>query len=363
MTNSSSSSSNPGGSPKDLDDGLGSTPDHTDHTEYSSDHTSSYSPSHVHPNGHGPTGELIEGEYELLDDGLSTGNEASQEDVDQSARELAAQIHPQRIVLPEGASRADAIHILAKSIPPNKYGLPTFFYRSDFLPYDLGTLTTELGDAAAVPLEYHEGYPTYDDGHIFWHQLPHEPYEDYQLFVRYLEQAEDMGIRQLQLLASVNRISLTKVSSLSKEYFWAQRARAYDLFQVAADQKKREIRARRAENRHFEVAKNLFDQLLAKFDDPEWINTLSPADALDALQQLVKIQRVSLGLSVNGNAGPAANDPNVGQTAELILRNITKSSSEEGDSVSLTEDLQTLMGDPNFTLKAQELIFRMQRGS
>src|SRR5262245_4366843 len=106
-----------------------------------------------------------------------------------------------RIVLPEGATKAIAIRYLSQSIPLNEYQLPTFYYRSDFLPHNLELLTQEDADNCVVSLDYSDGYPTFGRSQIFWNQLPHEPFQDYLLFQKFIDQAEEVGLRQLQLLS------------------------------------------------------------------------------------------------------------------------------------------------------------------
>ena len=301
-----------------------------------------------------------------LDDGLGgplVGEVLSAEE--QADKDWAAQggaLTVQRIVLPEGATRGDAIVILQKDVPNNEYGLPTFFYRGDHFPFDLSTMSSDDAEMAAVPLDYSDGYPTYDGGRIFWEQLPHEPFADFLLFQRFIDQAEDLGLRQLQILSMSEKTPLQKISTLAKEYYWQTRARAFDLFQIAADKKRRELRARKTENAHFVQAEGLVKVLMTKFEDENWINGLSAKEALDALADLFKIQRISLGLSANGNAGPASDNPNAGASAELIMRQITKSVAQGDDSVSLTPDLQALLMDSEFGMKAQELIFRVRAG-
>ena len=297
-----------------------------------------------------------------LDDGLGGLSTPSQDDIDQEFRARDLALVPQRIILPEGATKADAVVHLSKDVPNNEYGLPVYFLRSDLLPYPLTTLTTADVDPATVELDYSEGYPTYSNGKIFWQQLPHEPFSDFLLFQKYLDQAMELGIRQIQLLAMDNGMSLQKVSDCAKEYLWTVRARAFDLFQVAAEKKRRELRARQVESRDYEMAGQLIAQLLAKFEDPDYINTMSPNEAVKALIDLAKLRRISLGLSANGNAGAAADNPNSGATAEFIMRNITKSIGSGEDQGGLTPELISMMSDPNFTMQAQELIFRVQRG-
>lgn len=266
----------------------------------------------------------------------------------------------QLILLPEGATRSDAIAALSKAIPQNGYGLPAFFYRSDLLPADLHSLTQQEADVAAVYLSYDEGYPTYNDK-IFWYQLPHEPFDAFQLFQRYLDQAEDLGLRQLEALAQANSISLQKIRQWRTEYYWAERSRAYDLFNIAAERKRREVRARKAENAHFQLADRLLEPLKAKFDDPEFFNTLTPKEAVEVLRLLINIQRVSLGLAQNGNAGKQEYNPEGAASGAMLMKNIVEAAGQANESIGLDNNLQALLADPNFALEAQKLVIRVRR--
>lgn len=269
----------------------------------------------------------------------------------------------QRVLLPENCSKSDAIYILSKQIPQNNFGFPAFFYRSDLLPYDLACINQGDVESCIVDLLYTEGYPTLDNGTPFWEQLPHEPYSDYLLFRRFLEQAEDTGIRQLHLLAATERQPLDRCLQSAREYYWSVRAKAYDLFVVAAEQKKREHRIRKVENNHFDVSSKLFQNVLRKFEDDDWVDALGPAEALEALERLIKIQRTSLGLNgVNASSTPK-DAPGRGASVELIMRQLAKSSGLQAEENSdFNDQLQMLLSDPEAGAIAQELILKVTSG-
>lgn len=268
----------------------------------------------------------------------------------------------QRVLLPDGVSRSDAIFILSKGIPTNQFGFPLFFYRSDLLPADLNALVQSDVDHCAIELFYSDGYPTLDNGTPFWEQMPHEPFADYLLFKRFLDQAEDTGIRQLHLLAADQMKPLELCLARAREYYWSIRAKAYDLFVVAAEQKKREHRIRLTEGRHYQMAKDLMDSLLVKFDDPEWVGQLTTAEALDYLEKLVKIQRVSLGLS-GTNASTLSKDAAPGVSVELLMRNLSKNGMvPQEDAGDFKDQLDILLNDPEAGAVAQELILRVTSG-
>ncbi len=323
-----------------------------------------------------PTNEVIEGEFididaidertpyhnpdEAIDSEDDDGLGAVQ--VGSAGHNALTDLGNQRIVLPESSTRGQAISHLSRNVTLNEYNLPTFFYRSDLLPFDLGQLTQADADAATVTMDYGEGYPTFS-GKIFWFQLPHEPFEAFTLFQRYLDQAEEVGLRQLQLLSMSQSVSFDKISELAQEYYWSWRSRAYDLFQVAAERKRRESRARRLENVQYERSTMMLDQLMEKFSDPDWIEKLDTREAIDALFQLTKIQRMAVGLPANGNAGTQAVDPMMAASGAQLLQDITKGITLKTEGIGLNEGLQALMMDPNFSMQAQSLILQIRRGT
>ena len=268
----------------------------------------------------------------------------------------------QMIILPEGSTRADVVRHLSKPIPLNEYQLPDFFYRSDLLPSNIYNMSVSDCDVAVVHLDYFEGYPTFDSGKIFWFQLPYESFQDYTLFQRYLNQPEEIGLRQLQTLAMENNLSTQKVMELAGEYMWAWRSRAYDLFQVAAERKRREVRARNVENKHYNASAALLEQLLLKFENPEWINELSAKEGIAALETLAKLQRMSVGLAANGNAGNTPINHEAAANGADLMREITRNLSGNAEGLGISNNLQQLLKDPSFALDAQALIIRV-RGS
>lgn len=264
------------------------------------------------------------------------------------------------IPIPEGATRGDVVAILSQDLPCNSFGFPIYFYRSDLLPLHAANFTQEEAQKAAVGLFYNEGYPTLEKGSSFWSQLPHEPLEAFKLFEAYIEQDEELGIRQLDILAATKRLVLSDVTAIYKEFYWSVRARAFDVFQTAAEQKRRERITVRMENRHFDQAGQLFARLMERFSDPEWIEELNAKEAIEAMETLIKIQRLSVGLTgqhASSNNG-RMNTP--GASAELILRQITKGSHlQEGGGNALQDRMRLLLADPEQGATLQELILRV----
>jgi hypothetical protein len=266
------------------------------------------------------------------------------------------------MILPENATKGDAISHLSRSIPKTELGLPTYFYRSDLLPYPLNSMRTGDADPAIVLLSYDEGYPTLPNGSIFWYQLPSEDFASHLLFTRYLEQAAELGLRQLQLLAMDQNMPLGKLMELKKEFYWADRARAWDIFQVAAERRKRELRARQTEDTHYTQAKALCDQLLSKFaDDPEWVSKVTHEDAMKMMIDLMKVQRISLGLSATGSTKDLTTDPYLAADNGQLMQEVTRGLQQANVGPGMSNNLQALLMDPQFAQMAQGLVFKIRR--
>jgi hypothetical protein len=157
----------------------------------------------------------------------------------------------------------------------------------------------------------------------------------------------------------MEQLDIETVLEVSRTYYWSIRAKAHDIFVVAADQKRRELRIRKTENNHYASAGALLDQILPKFNDPEWIEELSAKEAIEALETLMKIQRLSLGLT-GQNSSSLQQGPR-GASTELIMRQISK---ESGVAVAqenmMDNQLAMLLADESYGAKAQELILRVQ---
>ncbi len=269
------------------------------------------------------------------------------------------------IVFPVAASRADVMEHLSKTIPTNEYGLPLYYIRSDHL--DLQTImvqgysTQDEVDNAVEVIDYPEGYPSIGGGVPFWEQLPHEPRVAHILFKRFLALNESEGIRLIHSLAIQENTPLEDIRLYQQEYFWSSRARAYDLFVVAAEAKRREARTRKAEDSHFAMAADILQKIRDRIETEgdDLIEKMDAGALFDLLAQMVKVQRLSLGLTGQNASSTQKELNNPGQTVEFILRQLTKhgdSSVQGGDSIQ--QRLSLLMSDEATALQAQELVIR-----
>lgn len=268
-------------------------------------------------------------------------------------------VRPEILVFGEDATKADIIAELATRIPQNEFGLPDFFFRSDLIQ---GKQLDDADiDAAAVGLFYYDGYPTLENGSSFWNQLPHEPYTAFQLFQAYLDQAEDIGIRQFDLLAAQENKTLQEISDLAKEFFWQARSRAYDMFIVAANAKKRQRRIMKMEDEHYDATDKLRKKLMGRFegDFDDWIEELTAKEAIEALAELVKIQRASVGL-VGQHASSTSRDLAPGESTESVLRKLANQNANSqvqgGDFAQL---LRNMLDNPEEGATVQAAILQI----
>lgn len=281
----------------------------------------------------------------------------------------------QGVMLPP---RAHTMRTMAKTIPLNDFGLPSFFYRADLVPAHVEDAPIdeqgEFLDAATIELDYTQGFPMLPDGEPFWGILPGEPIEAHQAFRTYIGMVKNDGefaspVRQLHVLKLQTGISTATLIAWLHTYFWTTRAQAFDTFEAVSQKRLKAYRLKSAENKHYLLAEGMIDQsieyLQRAFADPEAAG-LKPADAIRLLEKMAALQRVSCGASPTG-PGPVGGkgDPNVESDTtpvEVIFRNIAQRSGQitEAQRGNDAQDVaQHLYSNPDALQNAQELIIRM----
>jgi hypothetical protein len=103
------------------------------------------------------------------------------------------------------------------------------------------------------------------------------------------------------------------------------------MFIVAADRKRREHRMRKMEDKHYIEAETMFERLMERFsgENDDWIDELNAKEAVEVMETLVKIQRMSVGL-VGQHASSSAKDALPGESSEAIIRQIAQRASQTG---------------------------------
>lgn len=310
---------------------------------------------------------------------------------------------------------AQRVREAAKKIPVNALGLLEGIYRPDLLPetiqatHKAGVDTLEASEGttapttavtiidpsgkefavqseydkelrnAYVPMDYEEGYPTLD-GKPFWSQLLFEPSDAFQCFQLYLSQAKDIksakGIRQIHLLLEEQTIRLQKITleqlhDFYHTYYWAARAKAYDIFNTAHGRRVRELRALEVEDDHFTFASRIMDmcKMYLSDNEEELVETLTPKAFIDLLKTAVQMQRISVHLPANGPSGK--DESQVGGSMELIMRTVAQQMNggqlQSANAMNeakqgTTGRMEQIKANPEMLKMAQELIIRMTVG-
>jgi hypothetical protein len=274
--------------------------------------------------------------------------------------------------------KAELIKELNKNIPSNDYGLPDFIYRIDLLPSSTIWEALEprsrmqYAENAVMELDYSQGFAMTPTGDVFWSQLVYEGRPEFEAFLHFLNMprtptSDDFKpsapVRQLNLLKPVTGRNASDLLSLSYQYYWPQRAQAFDLYTVASHIKTKELRAEGVENQAYNRASKFISYceefLESAFRDPE--SGMSPKEVADLMVKMMQAQRLSVGLSPNGvteRKGQEAQPAHAG--LEVIMRTIAKAQGHEADKGQTQSSItQQLMADPEMLMQAQELIIRM----
>lgn len=295
--------------------------------------------------------------------------------------------------LPLNGYRTQLIQRAARNLPVTAEGLPVGYYRTDLLPQRPPQSAQEEIDAlrsAYVDLNFIHGYPTLPDGRPFWHKLDFEAAFAYGAFQVFLDTIDD-GPRAVDALAqnqellqiarqiyapgqSQNEFGPAELNKILQEVaitnYWRPRSKAYDLYKDAAHRHVRLRRQIRVEDEHFVLAQNLLAQLKAKvLDSPDFFEKLEPKVALDMLNKLVGIMRVSAGLP---STGPLSQKETPEETTfEMILRRLGRETSLSGaldgghGGLGMGPDspLSRVLDDPHTTGMLQEVVLKVTRAT
>jgi hypothetical protein len=280
------------------------------------------------------------------------------------------------------ASKGDIFRILNQNIPLNNYHLPDHIYRADLVGQDVLSLSVKdkalVLESASMPITFDHGYPAINETTPMWEQLPCEPADAYNAYMVYLELPEksqhDNPIRLLPLISTVTKIALKTITDWCHMYYWHWRARAYDLFLIAAHRKQREQRIMSIEGAHFKQADELLQkvQVLANrkldqeinayADDPDAQTESKLRDIIGMAKELIQIQRISVGLPANGisNINMQLDGPRH-TTAGETFKHIAKESAGEDTPGQRSAEMDTLLANPDDLSAVQELMIKLHR--
>ncbi len=288
-------------------------------------------------------------------------------------------------------------------------------------PLYMGGFPVESLDAAYIPINYQEGFPSFNSGDPIWMLLPYETPQSYEYFQQYLsmlsgmdiaedEQDEDESyihdvdaplnnnyhpVRSVQALGEIISAKIQGHGSESKPqelqeklinmyhlHYWKFRAHAHDLFKIAQNRKSQELRAISMEDEHYTLAKRLRRQIQQFMtDDERFWDQLNPKLALDILGKAIALERISVGLPAGGPSlkeGPGTG----GQSIEVLYRHLAITAEggpkeiegtviedgellehdliEDANKIDVTALLRDMGKDPTKLRTIEELIIKAQ---
>jgi hypothetical protein len=260
--------------------------------------------------------------------------------------------------------RKSLLEQLSKTIPINPYGLPEFLYRPDLLDpqhfdhyptvSEARQLQDELG-SAILTLNYGEGYPSLPSGMPLWSRFEWENDDGYNIFTEYLEQP---GARSLHMLQGVDL-------ELSLEWFtlnyWSWRAKSFDLYQAAHEQRLRVRRILSTEGSHYDLADKLLKQVRSRINtfNEEDLEQIDPMTAVNMMEKLVRVQRVSLGLPANGSTDETRVGIRTPLPIDQQMRRLTKDAVYDEQRRQDDTDIDILRDSPEALEMAQDLILKL----
>lgn len=275
--------------------------------------------------------------------------------------------------------RAETMKRIVNNLPLNEFGLPLYIYRSDMIPPDLydpdygddGDRIRVL-DAATVSLDYLDGAPSLPNGMPLWSQLPFEGVREFQLFLRYLGAVkldEDTGninapLRMLENVSAESGQSAEYLRELSFTHYWQYRVKAHDLFMVASYQKQRETRAIFVENSQFKKTGkwlNKFEEMFeTMMEDEDIIYDIEPKKLFDMFMEMMRHQRISVGLPANGRNTEEAGPKNA--SLEVLMRDVAIKAGEKTRNVEEDSKMvDELLEDPEALAQLQNMIIQTSK--
>ncbi len=291
----------------------------------------------------------------------------------------STQLPPTHAIAPlmsANSARGDLFRQLNLGLPLNQYNLPDFIYRVDMIPLNYGDYPADqkvqFMNAAALEVTFEHGYPALFESKPFWEKLPSEPEDAFNAFMIYLElpekTAHDNPVRMLPMIAELTKIPLEDIVAYSHMYYWHWRGRAYDLFIIACHRKQRELRLMSVEGQHFKMAEKFLKRMEtvieAKFNQMESeegaMDEIKLKDAVDSMQKLVQIQRISVGLSANGVT--QFEGPKHASSGDL-MQHIAAESGKQEESSQRSPEMDRLLESPEDLARVQDLITRLHVNS
>jgi hypothetical protein len=261
----------------------------------------------------------------------------------------------------ETQSRVEFLRQLTPNVSLNDYGLPEFVYRADLInmaalvgeydsPAERNRVILEMLENARTMLDFSQGFPCFANGLPVWHQWDNEPREAFEAFAAYLEQP---GARRIvhDTLAPWHPETINEWFHV---YFWALRAKSWDMYRTAHQQRLRARRIMETEDEHYDAARKMIQTVQDNFKGRD-LNVVDPDKLINMWEKLVKIQRVSAGLPALGEQKDPNLQPVQMDVAMKRMAPPVKPIEEVPEDVQTQEEID-LYDDPKALEAAQELI-------
>lgn len=218
---------------------------------------------------------------------------------------------------------------LADSAPRDPNGFPIYLLDYSRLPTSHTPTPNQL-QAAKLPITSYEGYPSFGSPPTpIWSRLPHEPPSYYEAFRYYLtsplrdpesitlnfQRTTQPQTTHTNTKAKAAAATLLPLHSFEEAYtyfYWAARARAYDILRPVAASRLRDHRRMLAEDAHFTLANNILAHLAREVDEraqPDPANPNAPVrpfadmegkELVAAIREAMEMQRTALRLPAKG---------------------------------------------------------------
>lgn len=264
-------------------------------------------------------------------------------------------------------SNSQVLEQLNALLPLNKYGLPDYIYRADMIDHammlsamqelkedprkEVATKVQSMLQSALVYLDFSEGFPKFEEEPL-WKRLPYEPELAFQAFMAYIQLE---GVRDLNDLVGYKPADLM---IWYHTYLWAHRVKAYDMYLIVHHQRLKLRRALGMEDNHYQVAGEMIQTVLGKIrqgGDDFWAQ-LKPLQAATILDRMVKVQRMSVGLSAQG--GSSVDQMPLIPTVQSMMEQVSEATESKDAEVKTVSD--EIMESPEALEHAQDLLLTMQ---